>query len=80
MEQIPDAPYIREAERYGMPPYDVPQCPVCGHECNSIFMDYSGNVFGCENCIRERDSYEWRDEETEASRPDWADEKEVHDG
>ena len=23
MEQIPDAPYIREAERYGMPPYEV---------------------------------------------------------
>lgn len=22
MEQIPDAPYIREAERWGMPPYD----------------------------------------------------------
>jgi hypothetical protein len=22
MEQIPDAPWIREAERYGMPPYD----------------------------------------------------------
>jgi hypothetical protein len=22
MEQIPDAPYIREAEQYGMPPYE----------------------------------------------------------
>lgn len=74
MATIPDAPWIREAERFGMPPYDVPQCPCCGHECNSIFLDQNREPFGCEFCVKEEDSYEWQEQEKEKSRPDWADE------
>ena len=70
---IPDAPYIREAEMFGMPPYDEPKCPVCGRECNSIFLDQNREAFGCEHCVKEEDSYDWRERQQDEDRPDWAD-------
>ena len=70
----PDAPWIREAEMYGMPSPDPVYCPVCGEECETIYKDSYGNVFGCEKCIRAIDAYDWAEDEKEASRPDWADE------
>ena len=74
MEQIPDAPYIREAEMYGMPPYETPICPICGEECETIYFGPHGNVFACNKCIQEQDAGEWWEEEKENSRPDWAEE------
>ena len=77
MEQIPDAPYIREAERWGMPPYEEPpNCPVCGCSCNTVFMDKWNNVVGCDTCMTEKDAWEWWEDEKEANKPDWLDEKE----
>lgn len=71
MEQLPDAPYIQEAERYGLPPYDEPpKCPCCGENANTIYMDQYGNVFACDMCLREQDAYDWEMEEREMSRPD----------
>ena len=30
----------------------MPECPVCGEECNEYFVNYYGNeIMGCENCI-----------------------------
>ena len=67
MDQIPDAPWIREAERKGIPPYDDlpdPVCPVCGKECVTIYLDDGClNVIGCDNCIRKMDACEWQEEE-----------------
>lgn len=66
MEQIPDAPHIREAEMYGMPPYDdgpEPTCPICGAECETIFLDKDGTEFGCDQCIQTLDAWEWADKE-----------------
>lgn len=74
MEQIPDAPWIRDAEMNGMPSPDPVHCPLCDEECETIYRDRYGTVFGCENCIEEQESYEWAEEEKMASRPDWADE------
>jgi hypothetical protein len=76
MEQIADAPWIREAEQYGMPPYeDPPECPICGSSrCHTIYKDRYDNVFACDQCLQEQDVWEWQDEQREASRPDWADE------
>ena len=75
MEQIPDAPYIREAEMYGMPPYDPqPVCPICGEECETVYADMNGDVFACNCCLMEQDAWEWQEEEKERNRPDWADE------
>ena len=71
---IPDAPWIREAEMYGTPVAEPVYCPICGEECETIYADQNGTVFGCENCVITQESYEWAEEQKEADRPDWADE------
>ena len=65
---IANAPYIREAEMYGMPPYDEPPepvCPICGKECETIYMNKDKDVFGCDVCIRIQDAWEWAEEKNE---------------
>lgn len=69
MQDLPDAPWIRDVEMYGMPPYDDdpdPICPVCGKECETIYLDDGCiNVVGCDNCIRTMDAYDWFEEQKE---------------
>ena len=72
MEQIPDAPYIREAEMYGMPPYDPePKCPICYRECETLFRQYDGvtrtkgDVLGCEHCITTENAWDFLAEHKE---------------
>lgn len=55
MEQIPDAPWIREAERDGWPSADPIYCPVCGDEADTFFMQ-DGIVVGCNHCVHEVDA------------------------
>ena len=62
-DSIPDAPYIREAEMYGIPSPDPVFCPVCGAECEDFYIQ-EGDVIGCECCIRVRDAYDWMIEHT----------------
>ena len=64
MEHVPDAPWIREAEQWGMPPYDdPPECPVCGKRCETIYMSRdSDEVYGCDMCMIGVDSYDWDEE------------------
>ena len=61
MEQLPDAPWIREAENLGMPPYDDfdVYCPVCGRECEELYLDEDDEVVGCDRCITSVDAYDW---------------------
>lgn len=64
--QIPDAPWIREAELNGVPPYDDPDrsCPVCGRErCETIYTDMHGEVVGCDECLTMWEPEEWHDEQ-----------------
>ena len=66
MQDIPDAPYIREAETYGMPPYgDVPDpvCPVCRRECVTIYA-LQGEAVGCDECLEPWDASEWYERHT----------------
>ena len=70
MEQIPDAPWIREAERYGYPTGPEIHCPVCGEECTDIFLDNYRNVVGCNRCMSTVDAYEWYQDEVENGRPE----------
>lgn len=44
----------------GTPTY--PHCPVCGDECETIFKDKDGYIFGCDNCIKKVDAWECMDE------------------
>lgn len=68
--QIPDAPWIRDAEQNGYPGDDPVECPVCGEECDTIYADMYGNVVGCENCVMKQDAWEWDEERREAERDD----------
>ena len=70
MSGIPDASYIREAEMYGMPPYETVKCPRCGEECETIYADQYGNVFACDKCLMSQDAWEWAEEEKEKCRED----------
>ena len=69
MEQIPDAPWIRDAEMNGMPSADPPECPVCGKRCETIYMDRnSDDVLGCDRCLIGVDAWEWLDQQIENER------------
>ena len=74
MNELPDAPWIRQAERDGYPSTPPVYCPVCGEECLTIYTDLNGEVFACNHCLEELDAGEWAEEQREASRPDWAEE------
>lgn len=48
----------------GPPPEDpMPVCPFCGEECETVYLDVNHNVIGCNNCIQEKNAYEWRMEQ-----------------
>lgn len=64
MEQIPDAPWIRDAELNGVGPAEDPvKCPVCYEECERIYF-YKGSrdALGCDRCIDWMDAYDWEEE------------------
>ena len=75
MTSLPDHPDIRKAERDGYPDFNPVKCPCCGEECDTIFLYDSRTAFGCENCVRSQDSWDWFLEMRDGSRPDWADEE-----
>lgn len=60
MADVPDAPWIRDAEINGDPAPDPVICPVCYRECERIYY-YKGDrdALGCENCIDWMDAYDW---------------------
>ena len=55
MDQLPDAPHIREAELNGYPEPDPVKCPVCGDEAETFYLQ-DGIVIGCEHCVVETDA------------------------
>ena len=59
-QQIPDAPWIREAENDGMPEPETFFCPVCGAEDPEWFFVYKGDttVLGCNECIDSVEPYD----------------------
>lgn len=55
---IEDAPWIREAETDGMPEEGEPICPVCGEECEGLYIA-DGDVIGCDCCVDRVDAWDW---------------------
>lgn len=50
------------------PPADdnCPICPICGENCTTVFrLKKTGEVYGCNKCIREQDAWEWQNEQEE---------------
>ena len=61
MIDLPDAPWIREAELYGDPERETIYCPVCGAEDpEEFYTDSFGiEVIGCECCMKRVNAYDW---------------------
>ncbi len=61
MKDLPDAPWIREAETYGMPEVKPVCCPCCGQECDTFYYHWDrgvrGDITGCENCTTAESAY-----------------------
>ena len=61
MTRLPDHPVIRNMERTGYPDGkepNVPRCPCCGKECETIYKDRNKEVVGCDMCVVSVDSWE----------------------
>ena len=68
MAQLPDAPWIREAETIGYGE-ESPRCPICGEYCESIYYNkLRSEPIACDRCLIERNAYEWQEEEKENER------------
>ena len=44
-----------------------PECPVCGCEAEEFYLDFNGNICGCDVCISTRDAVEYMEEKDEAA-------------
>ena len=40
------------------PAYDVPVCPVCGKECETVYFDSDYAIIGCDECITSKAAVE----------------------
>ena len=61
MYDIPDHPVIRNLERTGYPDGrepEYPRCPICGAECETIYQDVDGDIFGCDECVATKDAWD----------------------
>lgn len=58
---LPDHYVIQNLERTGYPNGKEPthpHCPVCGAECDTIYWDKSGEIFGCDECVEANEAWE----------------------
>ena len=37
---------------------EMPECPICGEECNSFYVRDDGEIVGCDRCISTTNAYE----------------------
>lgn len=54
MLDLPDHPVVANLIRTGYPDGKeptYPRCPICGEECETLYEDRDGTVFGCDNCV-----------------------------
>ena len=60
MSDLPDAPWIVDAEFNGCPASDPVPCPVCGSEnCDHIYLNKYDEPVGCEYCLQKVEIWEW---------------------
>ena len=55
MQDLPDAPWIRDAELNGYPELAPVRCPICGEEAETFYLQ-DGIVIGCEHCVETADA------------------------
>ena len=65
MTQLADAPWIREAQLYGMPEGRNVYCPCCHEENPEWFYTDCGDVVGCSECIDWEDPFKDAEDDEE---------------
>lgn len=55
-----DHPQIANCIRTGYPNGEpkCPVCPVCGRECEEVYMDENGIVFACDECCKKKSAWD----------------------
>lgn len=55
-----DHPDIANALRTGYPngEPETPTCPVCGKECEDVYLDSNHVIFGCDRCVKVRSAWD----------------------
>ena len=55
-----DHPEIANAIATGYPhgKPKQPTCPVCGKECDTIYMDEYGEIWACDECVQKKSAWE----------------------
>lgn len=46
-------------------PTPPPTCPICGEETDTFIADKWGDIIGCDQCIKEVDAWDYREEHGE---------------
>ena len=41
----------------------IPICPVCGEECDTVYLDIDDEAVGCDQCVTLEDAYDYLYEE-----------------
>lgn len=59
---LPDAPWIRDAETNGVPCVEKPKCPVCGSDDSDYFYADGSEVVGCDCCLRRIEVWDYVDD------------------
>lgn len=55
-------PQITKALETGYPKDPKwPHCPVCGSECEEIYKNNDGDIFGCDECVKIQNAWEIRE-------------------
>lgn len=62
-------------------PEREPRCPCCGSECDTVYVDRQGEIFGCECCVATKDPWdvdECFDEDDGYDEYAWQERKELY--
>lgn len=56
---VMDHPQIANALKTGYPHGEpnYPHCPICGNECDEIYMNEDGEIFACDECLRTKSAW-----------------------
>lgn len=61
IQNTPEHPVIQNMMRTGYPDGrepEYPHCPVCGSECETVYMDECRDIVACDVCLREQDAWD----------------------
>lgn len=51
--------------------HEMPCCPVCGEECNDLYIGSGQEILGCDRCVHTECAYERLAEDEYGARIDY---------